>query len=102
MTELTTANFDSFVTQSTKPVLVDFWASWCGPCKVMEPILEQAATEEDGFEFAKVNADDNADLAMRFNVLSIPTYIVMKGGSEVARFSGAMSKEAFKEKLKQF
>ncbi len=68
----------------------------------MEPIVEQLAGEVDNVEFAKVNVDDNSELAMRFNVLSIPTFIIMKGGSEVGRFSGTTSKESFKDKLAQY
>ncbi len=97
--ELTTANFDAFVTQSTKPVIVDFWAPWCGPCRVMAPIIEEVANEMPDLEVAKVNADDHGELAMRFNILSIPTFVIMKGGSEVGRFSGSMTKEALKERL---
>jgi thioredoxin 1 len=101
MLELTTATFDQEVTKSSAPVVVDFWAPWCGPCKIMSPLLEELAQAETSFAFAKVNVDENSELAMRFNVLSIPTFIVLKGGSEVGRFSGAMSKDAFKEKLQQ-
>ncbi len=99
--DLTTANFDSQITQSTTPVVVDFWATWCGPCRLMGPMIEELSNEMTEVSFAKVNVDDAQELAMRFNVLSIPTFVVMKGGSEVGRFSGAMSKETFKERVKQ-
>lgn len=98
--DLTTANFDAQITASSTPVLVDFWATWCAPCKVMGPLIEELAAEMSDVTFAKVDVDANGELAMRFNVLSIPTFVVMKGGSEIGRFSGAMSKETFKERLK--
>lgn len=99
--DLTTANFDSQITQSTTPTVVDFWATWCGPCRAMGPMIEELSNEMTEVTFAKVNVDEAQELAMRFNVLSIPTFVVMKGGSEVGRFSGAMSKDAFKERVKQ-
>lgn len=100
MMELTKDNFDSEVTKANVPVLVDFWAPWCGPCRVMSPMIEELAGEMPEVMFAKVNVDDHSELAMRFNILSIPTFVVMKGGSEIARFSGAMPKDVFVAKLK--
>lgn len=99
--DLTAENFDQHIMQADKPVLVDFWAPWCGPCKVMSPIIDQLAGEMDTVSFAKVNVDENPSLVQQFNILSIPTFIVYKGGQVVEQFSGSMSKEAFAEKLQK-
>jgi thioredoxin 1 len=99
--ELNEQNFDTEVTKSTLPVLVDFWAEWCGPCKMMSPIIDQVATELNGkLKVGKVNVDNAQELAAQFNIMSIPTMIVFKGGKPVNMVVGAMSKDQLLNKIK--
>lgn len=87
-----TASFDSDVLGSSKPVVVDFWAEWCGPCKMIAPSLEEISEENAGVEIAKVNIDENQDLAVKFGVRSIPTLMMFKDGQHVDTLVGAQSK----------
>lgn len=86
-------NFEQEVLQSEVPVLVDIWAPWCGPCKMLLPIVEGLAAESDAYKVAKVNADEQPGIAQKYNVVSIPTLLVFKGGKEVKRSVGLVSKE---------
>ena len=95
--EITTANFETEVLKSEKPVLIDFWATWCGPCMRQGPVVEELA--EEGYAVGKVDVDQNMALAQQFRVVSIPTLILFKNGAEVQRFVGLTSKEDLENAL---
>ena len=92
--KLNSENFEKEVLKSEKPVLVDFYADWCGPCNAMAPVIEEVATELDGkAKVGKINVDENSDIAVEYNVMSIPTLIIFKNGKEEKRLVGLRDKE---------
>jgi len=100
MFEITKDNFEKEVLNSDKPVLIDFWAPWCAPCKIMEPTVEKVAEEmKDRIKVGKSNVDEEPDIAADLSVLNIPTLILFKGGKEVARMIGIKSREAIESKI---
>jgi thioredoxin 1 len=99
LSEVTDANFDAEVLESSTPVLVDFWAPWCGPCRVVGPVLEEIAGEREDLRIVKLNIDDNQQTAARFQVLSIPTMILFKAGQPVKTVIGAYPKQRLQSEL---
>lgn len=100
---VTEKNFDELVTQSTLPVVVDFWAVWCGPCRAVAPVLDEIAKEYDGkLVVAKVNVDEEPGLAAKFRITSIPTMKIFNKGQEVKNLVGAQPKQAIEMKFAEY
>jgi len=102
ITTLDEATFDEEVGGAETAVLVDFWAEWCGPCKMIAPILDEIADENDGIKIAKLNVDDAPDIARRFDVMSIPTLIVFKDGEPAKRLVGAKGKAQLVSEIEEY
>lgn len=100
MITLTTSTFENDVLKATRPILVDFWATWCGPCRMVGPILEELAQEmSDVLSVAKLDVDAEPTIAAKYQIMSIPTMILFKDGKEVTRLMGAMPKAAIKQRI---
>ena len=99
MTAVTETTFEQEVLQSDKPVIVDFWAEWCGPCHAIAPVLDQIAQERDELKVVKVNIDEEQGLAMRYGIASIPTVMLFKDGEPAAAAIGAQPKQALEKSL---
>lgn len=102
VTQLTQADFESKVKNSNDVYLIDFWAPWCGPCRMMAPILDEYASKQTKVKVAKVNVDENPDLATEFGITGIPTLIVFNKGKEDQRISGLVQLNVLEQKLSQY
>ncbi|MDD5622916.1 MAG: thioredoxin [Actinomycetota bacterium] len=103
ITQITDSNFSSEVIESQKPVLVDFWAEWCGPCKMIAPELEKLAAEKSGqLKIGKLNVDDNRETALKYSISSIPTLLLFKNGEIAKKLIGVMSKDKILTEISSF
>ncbi|MBS3872770.1 MAG: thioredoxin [Firmicutes bacterium] len=103
VTNVTAANYKQEVLEATLPVLLDVWAAWCGPCRMIAPVLEQLAGEQVGkLKVAKLNSDENMALAAELNIMSLPTLVVFKNGKEVTRLVGMMPKQAILSRIQPY
>ena len=100
ITTINQENFDDQVTRSSAPVLLDFWAAWCGPCSMLSPVVEELAEEHPEISFGKVNVDEQVELMQRFHIASIPMFIVIKDGEVAKKSIGLLSKEELLDLLK--
>jgi len=101
--QLTDSNFEGEVISSEKPVLVDFWAVWCGPCRMIAPEIKKLAEEKSGeLKIGRLNVDDNRDIAIKYGISSIPTLLLFKNGEVVKKLIGAMSKDKILTEISQF
>jgi thioredoxin 1 len=96
---VTDGDFQAEVLENEHPVLVDFWAPWCGPCRVVAPVLEEIADERDNLRIVKVNIDENQQTAMNYQILAIPTMVLFRDGQEAKRIQGAMPKKRIEAEL---
>ncbi len=98
--KFTTGNFEQEVLSSDIPVMVDFWASWCGPCRMLGPVIDELAAEADGYKVGKINVDEEPELAERYGVMTIPTVMVFRNGQPVKKSIGVQPKSALLQLLK--
>ena len=99
---ITKENFENEVLKSDKPVLLDFWATWCGPCRMVSPIVDEIANERDDIKVGKINVDEQGELSMQFRIVSIPTLILFKNGKPVHTMVGNMPKAELKKELEAY
>ena len=100
--KITKSNFQAEVMENSKPVLLDFWATWCGPCQMMSPVVDEIAGERSDIAVGKVNVDEEPELARRFGIMSIPTVVFLKNGKEIERKVGVLPPETFSAVLEQY